>query len=174
MDRRLVAVLAGVAALVSSAAFAMTKEEEDAAWKKEPAYGQEIRAGYNGALCLGAIGIAQKKGFYAEEGLNVKVARMAAGNAIDAVGTGKCDLASGHIAKFIIPTVNGVRMKFTTGVHTGCKSLYVLKDSPVKSTKDLIGKTIVVPSGIGIPTRTSPCAFSAATASTPCARSSGR
>ena len=33
MDRKLVAVLAGAAALVSSTAFAMTKEEEDAAWK---------------------------------------------------------------------------------------------------------------------------------------------
>ena len=68
MNRKRVAVLAGMAVLVSSAAFAMTKEEEDAAWKKEPAYGRVINVGYNGGLCLGTFGIADIKGFYAERG----------------------------------------------------------------------------------------------------------
>ncbi|BDF79696.1 hypothetical protein HMPREF7215_1648 [Pyramidobacter piscolens W5455] len=147
MNRKRVAVLAGMAVLVSSAAFAMTKEEEDAAWKKEPAYGRVINVGYNGGLCLGTFGIADIKGFYAEEGLKVKITRMT--KDVDAIGTGKVDVVGGHIAKFIIPTVNGVRMKFTTGIHTGCKSLYVLAKGDIKSTKDLVGKTVAVPNGIG-------------------------
>lgn len=147
LNRKLAAVLAGAAALASCTAFAMTKEEEDAAWKKEPAYGREINVGYNGGLCLGTPAIADLKGFYAEEGLKVKITRMT--KDVDAIGTGKVDVVSGHIAKFIIPTVNGVRMKFVTGVQTGCKSLYVLAKGNIKSTKDLIGKTVAVPNGIG-------------------------
>ncbi len=148
MSRKLCAVLAGVAVLVSSAAVAMTKEEEDAAWKKEPAYGRVINVGYNGGLCLGTFGIADIKGFYAEEGIKVNVIRMPEGD-VDAVGTGKVDVVGGHIAKLLVPTINGVRMKFTTGIHTGCKSLYVLGSSDIKSTKDLVGKTVAVPNGIG-------------------------
>lgn len=134
-------------AVCAAPAPGMTKEEEDAAWKKEPAYGRVINVGYNGGLCLGTLGIADIKGFYAEEGLKVNVVRMT--NDVDAIGTGKVDVVGGHIAKFLVPTINGVRMKFTTGIHTGCKSLYVLNKSDIKTTKDLIGKYVVVPNGIG-------------------------
>jgi NitT/TauT family transport system substrate-binding protein len=134
-------------AVCAAPALGMTKEEEDAAWKKEPAYGRVINVGYNGGLCLGTLGIADIKGFYAEEGLKVNVVRMT--NDVDAIGTGKVDVVGGHIAKFLVPTINGVRMKFTTGIHTGCKSLYVLNKSDIKTTKDLIGKYVVVPNGIG-------------------------
>ena len=37
----------------------MSAEELQAAWEKEPAYGETIQVGYNGGLCLGAFGIAQ-------------------------------------------------------------------------------------------------------------------
>lgn len=40
-------------------------------------------------------------------------------------------------------------MKFTTGIHTGCKSIYVLNKSDIQKTSDLIGKTMAVPDGIG-------------------------
>ena len=138
-------VLAGCMAL------AMTPEEEDAAWKKEPAYGKTIRIGYNGGLCLGTFGIAQMKGFYEAEGLKTEITRYQGGSSAqgDAIGTGKIDVAGDHIATLLIPAVNGVRMKFTSGIHTGCKSLCVLNDGPIKSTKDLVGKTISVPDGIG-------------------------
>ena len=38
---------------------------------------------------------------------------------------------------------------FTTGAHTGCKSLYTLTNGDINSTKDLVGKTVAVPNGIG-------------------------
>lgn len=147
MKRGFIAVIVMMAALSATAACAIIREEEDEAWKKEPAYGRTINAGYNGGLCLGATAIADIKGFFAEEGLNVAITRMT--NDVDAVGTGKVDIVAGHIAKFLVPTINGVRMKFTTGVHTGCKTLYVLKDSEYKTTSDLIGKYVAVPNGIG-------------------------
>lgn len=139
------------AALMGASAFAMTKEEEDAAWRKEPACGRVIKIGYNGGLCLGTFGIAQLKGFYEAEGLKTEVVRMSGGSSgqIDAIGTGKVDVTGDHIATMLVPTVNGVRVKFTTGIHSGCKSLYVPADSPIKTTADLVGKYVAIPDGIG-------------------------
>ena len=42
----------------SSQAAQLSADEEEEAWKKEPAYGQTIKIGFNGGLCLGAFGIA--------------------------------------------------------------------------------------------------------------------
>lgn len=135
-------------------AFSQTADEkaaEDAALKNEPAYGKTIKVGYNGGLCLGTFGIAALKGFYEAEGLDVKIVRMEGGSSAqtDAIGTGKVDVAGDHIATMLVPTVNGVRIKFTTGIHTGCKTIYVPADSDIKTTADLIGKTIAIPDGIG-------------------------
>ena len=152
MSRKWFALLCGALFLASAGtALAMTPEEEDAAWKKEPAYGRTIRIGYNGGLCTGTLGITQVKGFYEAEGLKTEIVRyqgdtVTLGNAL---GTHKIDVAGGHIATLLVPAANGVQMKFTTGMHTGCKSLCVLNDSPYKTTKDLVGKTVAVPSGIG-------------------------
>ena len=60
MRRKWFALLCGALFLASAGtALAMTPEEEDAAWKKEPAYGKTIRIGYNGGLCTGTLGITQ-------------------------------------------------------------------------------------------------------------------
>ena len=152
MSRKLLALLCGALFLASAGmALAMTPEEEDAAWKKEPAYGKTIRIGYNGGLCTGTLGITQVKGFYEAEGLKTEIVRYQGDTTMlgDALGTHKIDVAGGHIATLLVPAANGVQMKFTTGMHTGCKSLCVLNDSPYKTTQDLVGKTVAVPSGIG-------------------------
>ena len=129
-----------------SAPLVLTPEEEEA-WKKEPYYGKEINIGYNGGLCLGTFGIAQAKGFYEEEGLKTKI--LAVDGIIDGLGTNKIQAGGNHIAAMVVPAVNGVRMKFTTGIHTGCKSIYVPVNSDIKTTADLKGKTVAVSTGIG-------------------------
>ena len=141
MIRKFRSVLS-VFALVFLAAlpvWAMTPEEEDAAWRKEPAYGKTIRIGYNGGLCTGTLGLTQVKGFYEAEGLQTEIIRYQGDTTDlgDALGTGKIDVAGGHIATLLVPAANGVRMKFTTGMHTGCKSLCVLNDSPYRTTRDV-------------------------------------
>lgn len=125
----------------------MSKSELQKKWKKEPAYNTTIKVGYNGGACLGGLGIAKAKGFYQKEGLKVKIVSVK--DASDAIGTGKVDMGGDHIATLLVPAVNGVKLTFTTASQTGCKSLYVLKSSNIKSTKDLKGKTIAVPDGIG-------------------------
>lgn len=121
--------------------------DEDEAWKKEPMYGKEVVIGYNGGLCTCAPGLAKVRGYFDKHGVNVKV--MNVQSRIDSIGTGKIQVMTDHIATLLVPTVNGMDIVFTTGAHTGCKSLYVLADSGINSTKDLIGKTVAVPDGIG-------------------------
>lgn len=117
------------------------------AWKKEPMYGKTILVGYNGGLCTGSPGLAKALGYFEKEGLDVKIVNTQTKS--DAVGTNKVQLTTDHIATLLVPAVNGVNMIFTTSAQTGCKSLYVLKDGPISSTKDLVGKIVAVPDGIG-------------------------
>ena len=67
----------------------------------------------------------------------------------DAIGTGQVDVSGDHIASLLVPTVKGINATFTTGCHTGCKSLYVPDGSDIKTTEDLKGKTIGLTDGIG-------------------------
>ncbi|AFS79001.1 ABC transporter periplasmic aliphatic sulfonates-binding protein SsuA [Gottschalkia acidurici 9a] len=120
---------------------------EEEAWKLEPAYGQTIKIGYDGGLCTASPGVASVKGFYEKNGLKTELVNVQSG--IDAIGTNKIQVYTSHIAELVVPIVNGVNAVFTTGAQTGCKSLYVLNDSNINSTKDLINKTVAVPNGIG-------------------------
>jgi len=122
----------------------MTEEE---LWKLEPMYGKTIKIGYNGGFCTSAPGIAYVLGYFEDEGVDVEITSV--NQAIDAIGTNQVQVTTGHIAAMLVPTINGVNMIFTSGAHTGCKSLYVLADGDINSTHDLIGKTIGVPDGIG-------------------------
>lgn len=125
----------------------MTAEEEQAAWEKEEAYGKTITAGYNGGACLSQFGIALAKGFYEEEGLEVEIVNMT--SASDGLGSGKIDVAGDHIATLLVPAYNGVKMTFTTGCASGCKSLYVLGTSSYEKTADLADKKVGLTDGIG-------------------------
>ena len=130
-----------------------TKTEElseEEQWKKEPAYGKPFKIGYNGGLCTGGPGIAKALGMFDEVGVDVELVKTDSTiGTVDLVGTGKVQMVTNHISAMTVPAVNGVNMVFKKGVQTGCKSLYVLKDGPIKSTKDLIGKSVGLPNGIG-------------------------
>ena len=112
VSKKFLSVLSVFALVLASAAsaLAMTPEEEDAAWKKEPAYEKTIRIGYNGGLCLGTFGIAQMKGFYEAEGLKTEITRYQGGSSAqgDAIGTGKIDVTDNHIATLLIPIMKSV------------------------------------------------------------------
>lgn len=124
-----------------------SSDSEEEAWKKEPAYGKPIKIGYNGGLCTGGPGVAKAMGMFEEEGLETEIVNVQ--SKVDAIGTGKVDLTCDHIATLMVPAVNGIDMTFKVGAQTGCKSLYVLNNEEVKTTKDLVGKTIGLPDGIG-------------------------
>jgi NitT/TauT family transport system substrate-binding protein len=125
--------------------------DKEAAFKAEPAASRTIHIGYDGGLCQAAIPIAQHKGFFAAEGLNTELTKTGGthDNARDALAAGKIDTTAGMIAGWLKPITNGVDLKFTVGLHTGCASAFVLADSPIRSFADAKGKTIAINGGIG-------------------------
>ncbi|MEL3913600.1 ABC transporter substrate-binding protein [Treponema pedis] len=119
----------------------------DEMWKKEPRYGTPIQFAFNGGLCTSALGVNLVHGFFAKQGLTGEIKNMP--SPFDALGTGKVDVMATHISESVVPAINGINMVFTSGVNTGCKTLFVLKDSAIKNTKDLEGQNVAIHDAIG-------------------------
>lgn len=105
-----------------------------------------LKIGWSGSLCEAAIHMAVEKGYFEEQGLKYELIKLAPGTAFDAVTSGQIDAAFGLLASLIQPLSNGLPIKITTGLHTGCDKVLVKADSGIKEPKDLIGKTVGVPS----------------------------
>lgn len=136
------------AAGTTAAVTAEAGSDEEEAWKAEPAYGQKLYY-WIGDSCTSACGVAESQGLFKEAGLDVE--GFKGESDIEAVGTGQCHIAIGHIAKAAVPITNGVDVTFVGGAHLlkGCKAMYVLADSGIETYDDLVGKKISVPNGIG-------------------------
>jgi NitT/TauT family transport system substrate-binding protein len=114
-----------------------------------PAGAQElkkIKVGIAGSLCEGPTHIALEKGFFKDEGLDAELLRLAPGANFEAITAGSIDASFGLLATLIQPLSNGLPIKITTGLHTGCDKLLVKPNSGIKSLADLKGKKIGVPS----------------------------
>ena len=107
-----------------------------------------IKIGYGGGLCEAPLHIAVEKGFFDKEGVKYELERVDAAETASAVGSGKIEAGFGLLGKFLQPIDNGLPMRVTAGLHTGCTKVLVPGDSDVKSVKDLKGKKIGVP-GLG-------------------------
>ncbi|MDR2140771.1 MAG: ABC transporter substrate-binding protein [Deltaproteobacteria bacterium] len=119
-----------------------------------PAESQElkkIKVGISGTLCEGPTHIALEKGFFKEEGLDAELLRLAPGANFEAIAAGSIDASFGLLATLIQPLSNGLPIKITTGLHTGCDKILVKPDSGIKSVADLKGKRIGVPSLVSSP-----------------------
>lgn len=104
-----------------------------------------VKIGYSAALCHAPIHIAIENGYFEEEGLKFEAIAME-GVITEAVGSGQVDAGFGLVGKFIQPLENGLPMKLTAGIHTGCTKLLVAGDSDINSVADLKGKRIGVAS----------------------------
>lgn len=105
-----------------------------------------LKIGYMGSLCEAPLHMAVEKGFFAEEGLQVDLIKLAPGTAFEAVTAGTVDAGFGLLASLMQPLSNGLPIKVTTGLHTGCDKVLVPKDAGIKTLADLRGKRIGVPS----------------------------
>jgi len=124
---------------------ALSAAEKEAAFLAEPASQRVIHIGYSGGLCQAAVAIAQHKGYFAAEGLKTELTRSE--DARDAIAGGKIDTSAGMIAGWLKPITNGIDLRFTVGLHTGCTSAFVLADSDI--TKFAKGQTVAISGGIG-------------------------
>lgn len=105
-----------------------------------------LKIGYSGSLCEAPVHIALEKGFFEKEGLKVDLIKLAPGTAFEAVTAGQVDAGFGLLSSLIQPLSNGLPIKITSGLHTGCDKVLVPKDSAIKTLGDLKGKRIGVPS----------------------------
>lgn len=89
--------------------------------------------------------IAIENGYFEDEGLDIEQVTVDAAHVSEAIGADQVDVGMGLIGKMLQPLENGLPIKFTTGIHTGCTKLLVPGDSDIKSIADLKGKKIGVP-----------------------------
>jgi NitT/TauT family transport system substrate-binding protein len=129
----------------NASASVLSAVEKEAAFLTEPASQRVIRIGYSGGFCQAAVAIAQHKGYYAAEGLKTELTRSE--DARDAIAGGKIDTSAGMIAGWLKPITNGIDLRFTVGLHTGCTSAFVLANSNI--TKFEKGQTVAISGGIG-------------------------
>ena len=120
--------------------------EELEAMKMEPAYGRPIHY-FMSDGCTSGPTMADHLGYYEEAGLTAEGVKGSSD--VEALGTDQVDVATGMMAKMLVPITNGVDITFVGGAHIGCKSLYVLADSDYNTTADLKGQKISAPNGIG-------------------------
>jgi NitT/TauT family transport system substrate-binding protein len=105
-----------------------------------------LKVGYTGGLCEAPLHIAIEKGFFAAEGINAEAIRLAPGTNFEAITAGKIDASFGLLATLIQPLSNGLPIKITTGLHTGCDKILAPKNKGISKITDLKGKRIGVPS----------------------------
>ncbi|MDR1039864.1 MAG: ABC transporter substrate-binding protein [Deltaproteobacteria bacterium] len=132
---------AALAALLPAAASAPLAAQEEDGPKVI-----SIKAGYTGGLCEGPIHIAHERGFFRDEGLEVELVKLEPGANFEAIAAGQIDASFGLLATLIQPLSNGLPIKITTGLHTGCDKVLVKPDSGIVTAADLKGKRIGVPS----------------------------
>jgi NitT/TauT family transport system substrate-binding protein len=110
----------------------------------------KIRVGYIGLTCEAPIFTAVEKGFFKEEGLDVRLVKCEWANYKDVLALGGFDITHHLVMYFLKPIEQGLDVKFTAGIHRGCLRVQAGAQSDIHSIKDLRGKRIGVP-GMGTP-----------------------
>jgi len=106
---------------------------------------------YLGLTCEAPIFAAYEQGFFKEEGLEVDLVKTDWDGLREGLGIGQFDANHTLIMYLLKPIEQGVDIKITGGIHTGCLRLQTGVDSKIKSVKDLKGKKIGVPTHLGSP-----------------------
>src|ERR1700733_365338 len=110
----------------------------------------KIRVGYIGITCEAPIFSAVENGFFKDEGLDVELVKCDWSKYKDVLALGGFDITHHLIMYLLKPIEQGLDVKFTAGVHTGCLRVQTATDSKIKTVQDLRGKRIGVP-GMGTP-----------------------
>lgn len=124
---------------------ALSEEDLQAIYEKEPASQRTIHISYDGGLCPAALPIAQLEGFFEEEGLDTDL--VAVTEQRDALASGQIDTALGMLTDWLTSIQNGVDLRFSLPLHTGCTSAAVLADSDIEAFE--AGQNVGVVGAIG-------------------------
>ncbi|MBQ8977455.1 MAG: ABC transporter substrate-binding protein [Succinivibrionaceae bacterium] len=104
-----------------------------------------LKIAYSPSLCQAPLHLALELGFLEEEGIIGENIQVDAAHVQEAIGAGQVDVGFGLIGKFLQPLENGLQIKFTAGIHTGCIKIFALPNSGITKIADLKGKRIGVP-----------------------------
>jgi NitT/TauT family transport system substrate-binding protein len=111
----------------------------------------KLKVAYLGLTCEAPIFVAQEKGFYKEEGLDVELVKTDWDGLREGLGTGNFDANHTLIMYLLKPIEAGLDVKITGGIHTGCLRVQAGAKSDIQKVEDLRGKRIGVPTHIGSP-----------------------
>lgn len=110
----------------------------------------KIQVGYIGLTCEAPLFVAEKNGFFKDEGLDAEFTKYDWATYRDAISLGKVDITQ-HLVMFLLkPIEQGADIKITAGVHKGCLRVQTSISGDIHSIADLKGKRIGVP-GLGTP-----------------------
>src|SRR5437868_361163 len=111
----------------------------------------KLKVAYLGLTCEAPIFVAYEKGFFKEEGLDVELVKTDWDGLREGLGLGRFD-ANHTLSMYLLkPIEQGLDVKITGGIHTGCLRVQAGAKSDIKTVKDLKGKKIGVPTHIGSP-----------------------
>src|SRR5215210_9016358 len=109
-----------------------------------------VRVGYIGITCEAPIFSAIENGFFKEEGIEPELVKCEWSKYKDVLALGGFDITHHLIMYFLKPIEQGLDVKFTGGIHTGCLRVQASTKGDIRAVKDLRGKRIGVP-GMGTP-----------------------
>jgi NitT/TauT family transport system substrate-binding protein len=98
---------------------------------------------YAGGTCEAPTFVALHKGFFEEEGLDVELVQTGFEQLKLGLDSGEIDAAQSNFAWFK-PIEQGLNIKLTAGIHTGCIKAVTPPDSGIETIADLKGKAVGV------------------------------
>ena len=120
--------------------------------KKETAKTEsnKVRVGWIGLTCEASIFSAVENGYFKDEGLDVELIKCDWKTYKDTLALGGYDITQHLVMYFLKPIEQGLDVKFTGGIHTGCLRIQAAAKSDITTVEQLRGKRIGVP-GMGTP-----------------------
>jgi NitT/TauT family transport system substrate-binding protein len=110
-----------------------------------------LKMAYIGLTCEAPIFVAHEQGFYKEQGLEVELVKTDWDGLREGLGLGRFDANHTLLMYLLKPIEQGLDVKITGGIHTGCLRVQVAVKSGIKDAKELRGKKIGIPTHMGSP-----------------------
>ncbi len=110
-----------------------------------------VKIAYLGLTCEAPIFVAYEKGFFKEEGLEPELVKTDWDGLASGLGLGKFDANHTLVLFLLKPLENGLDIKITGGIHTGCLRIQAGAKTEIHKLEDLRGKKIGVPNNLGSP-----------------------